>query len=128
MLGSWLSRTPSLQKEEMEQRRSKRLLRLGREGRGLGVRRSPTEGSPARVSSHRRQCAPGSAMVQPRSPQPPLHWGVSLRTSACVSVAPSLPGGDRSSPPQFPPLRRMSKRGPALHFTIVNKRLKMPEK
>ena len=116
MLGSWLSRTPSLQKEEMEQRRSKLLLRLGREGRGLGVRRSPTKGSV-------RQALPWSGPAAP-----PLHWGASLRTSACVSVAPSLPGGDRSSPPQFPPLRRMSERGPALHFTIVNKRLKMPEK
>lgn len=112
----WGPGSPGLhpcRKRRWEQRRSKLLLRLGREGRGLGARRSPTEGSPARVSSHRRQCAPGPAVVRPCSPPcytgarasgPPmclcstlLAWGRRLPTSAVPSTQTNVRRGPRPS-------------------------------
>lgn len=90
--------------------------------RGGAPPRGPQPGSPATEGSV-RQALPWSGPAAP-----PVTLGREPQDHPCVSAAPSLPGGDGSPHPQFPPLRRMSEGAPALHFTIANKRLKMPEK
>lgn len=114
-------------KRRCEQKRSKPVLRPCREGRGLEGGRAPLRcsqpGSPATEGS----VCQGPAVVQPCSPCL-LYWGGRASGPAHVFLQHPCLGDGPHLFCSFFYSDECQKGTPPLHSTIVNKRLKMPEK